>query len=190
VARRTCYHKTVARVRVGTCSGPAHAALVRAAFEAHDIPVFINAEQHASMLGGMGGVFVPLHVYVGEEDVEEAAVLMKELDARASEPIEHEEPEDDDDEGASGVDARVDRRRRTGVVLLLAMCITFGTAHMYTGAWLRGLCLAGIEIFAFRTMMTEPKLGTALLLACIAADLVGALLNLRKQRIPEARLRR
>jgi hypothetical protein len=160
---------------------------VRAAFEAHDIAVFINAEQQANVLGGMGGVFVPLHVYVAEEDAEEARALFGELEAQANEPIEHEEPDDDDEPGASGVHARVDRRKRTGVVLLLAMCITFGTAHMYTGAWLRGLGLAGLEIYAFRTMVHDQRLGGALLVACILTDLIGALWNLRQSRVPQAR---
>jgi hypothetical protein len=55
--------------------GPAEAALLRAAFDAHDIHVVINAEHHASVLGGLGGAFVPLHIMVDEADAEEAAAL-------------------------------------------------------------------------------------------------------------------
>ena len=197
----------MARVRIGTCSGPADAALVRAAFEAHDIPVLINAEQHASMLGGLGGAFVPLHILVAEEDAEEAAALLRDLrehdhEADRDHDPYHEpgpgepDPADFDDAdasaSASGVEVRVDRRRRTGVVLLLGLCVTFGTAHMYTGAWLRGLCLAGIEAIAFRYVVVGSKLGTPLLLAAIATDVVGALLRVRavRSRIPEARVKR
>ena len=183
----------MSRVRIGTCANPAEAALVRAAFDAHGTPVVINAEQHASMLGGLGGAFVPLHIYVAEEDREQAEALLRELNS--GEPALDEEADADgdaDEPGASQVHARVERRKRSGVVMLLALCVTFGTAHMYMGAWFRGLALAGGEILSFRYLATDPKLGAAMLAGCLLFDLVGAMLLVRGMRVklPEARVNR
>lgn len=134
------------RVRIGTCGGPAEAALVRAALDAHDIPVLINAEQHASMLGGLGGAFVPLHIYVDEADATEAAALLRDLRAsgdgdavdeaeliaaalasdpdRAPAPTDGDDalapapgdPDDDADDHAL-VPSRADRRRQIALLL-------------------------------------------------------------------------
>lgn len=204
------------RVRIGTCSGPAEVALVRAAFDAHDIHVFINAEHHASVLGGLGGAFVPLHIMVDEADAEEAAAILADLRAQdgvSSADLEAEAaaaaaelPEaadganeaDDDAEagagssGASDVGRRVDRRRRTGIALLLGLCVTFGTAHMSTGAWFRGLLLASVELFALKLVIEHHPLAWLLLSAAIAADVVGSIWRIHAQpaRIPPARVRR
>jgi hypothetical protein len=178
------------RVRIGTCSGPAEAALVRAAFEAHDIPVVINAEQHASMLGGLGGAIVPLYIDVPEGNAEDAVALLRELRGEdASAPVD--EPEDDDPaESMADVVARVQRRRNTGIVVALALCITFGTAHMYTRAWKRGVGLALLELLSFRLIFESHRIGGTLLLACVAVDLVGALVRVRAPTttIPSARV--
>ena len=67
------------RVRIGTCSNPADAALVRSVFDAHEIGVVIGAEHHASLLGPVGGAFLSLDVWVAEADAEEAAALLHDL---------------------------------------------------------------------------------------------------------------
>jgi hypothetical protein len=75
--------------------------------------------------------------------------------------------------------------------MLLAVCVTFGTAHMYMGAWLRGIALAGGEILAFRYLAVDPKVGGALLAGCVLFDLIGGMLLVRATRakLPEARVR-
>jgi hypothetical protein len=190
------------RVRIGTCSGPAEAALVRAAFEAHDIPIVINAEQHASILGGLGGAFVPLHIYVSDDRAEEAAALLEDLrahEAREPEPADEADQADQadeaDEEASDGppIEVRTTRRRRTVAVVLLGLCITFGTAHMLTGAWLRGMALAGLEVLAIKYLAAgEASFGTILLFGCIITDLVGALwrVHTSKPELPVARARR
>jgi hypothetical protein len=160
------------RVRIGTCSGLADAALVRSALEAHDIPVVINAEQHASMLGGIGGAFVPLHIYVDGEHAEEAGALLRDLRARgrgessseaeadgagtddetgdaagegrgsAADAPEDGDAEDDDGEPASEVDLRIERRRRAGIVLLLSCFVPLGGL----GHLLTGAWLRGLAL--------------------------------------------
>ena len=211
------------RVRIGTCSGPAEAALVRAAFEAHGIPIVINAEQHASMLGGLGGAFVPLHIFVREDRAEEAAALLEDLrehagedEADEDEAAEGEAAEgeaaggedgaggaDEEEDAAAGeaapIEVRIARRRRTVAVLLVGFCVTFGTAHMLTGAWLRGLVLAVIEATAIVSRIEGGRgFSMSLIFACIAIDVIGALWRVhagepdgaRRSELPVARVRR
>lgn len=87
------------RVKIGTCSGPAEAAFVRSVFDAHGVPVVINGEMHAAVMGGLGG-FVGLEIYVDAEDAEDAAGLLR--DIRAG---EHAVSEDDDLSAAEADDA-------------------------------------------------------------------------------------
>ena len=192
------------RVRIGTCSGPADAALVRSVFDAHGIPIVINAEQHASVLGGLGGAFVPLHIYVDDAYAEDAAALLEDLrgrdapeddlDAEAA-GAAREGVDDDDAEAAAGddgmdIDAHIARRRRTAIALLLGCCVTFGTAHMSTGAWFRGLLLAGLELLAIRYFAADQMhLGTILLVTAVVADVVGGVWRARTlaPRLPVAR---
>jgi len=204
------------RVCIGTCSGPAEAALVRAAFAAHEIPIVINAEQHANILGGLGGAFVPLHIYVDDEHAEEAVALWKDLrdhepseaevaaEAEAAGEVEASPAGEAEPEAAGGAEAeaaddevpievRTERRRRTVAVFLLGCCVTFGTAHILTGAKLRGLTLAAIEALAIRAMFVgHLSFGSFLLFACIATDVIGALwrVHTSKPLIPSARVHR
>src|SRR5262245_36340404 len=182
------------RVRIGTCSGPADAALVRAAFAAHEIHAVVGAEQHAGMLGGLGGSFLSLDIWVDEQDSEEAIALLRDLrgegpDDAAEHGVEEPlPPEDEEDEPA--VEQRIARRRGTGLVLLLGCCVTFGTGHIATGAWGRGLALAVLEVLGFRTMLGDPALGGAMVAVAIALDLVGAMVRVHRRppALPEARL--
>jgi hypothetical protein len=140
------------RVRIGTCSGPADAALVRAAFEAHSIPVVINAEQHASMLAGLGGALVPLHVLVDEERAEEAAALLADLrdkDRRqdAIDDAGSEEDDEPDPELAAHAVARAARRQRNGVLLLIVLGGAVATPYV----------------------IGKPLLSVLLVIACIGA---------------------
>jgi hypothetical protein len=79
------------RVRIGTCAGPAEAALVRSVFDAHGVQLLIGAEHHAAMLGGLGGAFVRLDLFVDADDAKEAAALLADLRSGA-----HAAPDDVD----------------------------------------------------------------------------------------------
>ena len=188
------------RVRIGTCSGPADAALVRAAFGAHGIHVVIGAEHHAGMLGGLGGPFLSLDIWVDSAEAEEAIALLRDVRGEGSDdaaehaaeeplPGEHE-PEDDSPE----VEQMIQRRRGTGLVLLLGCCITFGTAHMSTGAWGRGMVLAGLEVLGFRYLMSAPALGAVMVIGAIVYDVIGSLVRVRRigsrPELPQARIRK
>src|SRR5512144_2607043 len=71
--------RMTSRIRIGTCSGVADAALVRSVFGAHGIHVVIGAEGHAGVLGGLGGSFLSLDIFVAEADAEEAVALLHDI---------------------------------------------------------------------------------------------------------------
>ena len=48
-------------------------------FSARGIPVVVGAEHHSSMLGGLGGGFLSLDIWVAEEDSEEASALLRDV---------------------------------------------------------------------------------------------------------------
>jgi len=192
------------RVRIGTCSGPADAALVRSMFSAHGIDVVVGAENHAGMLAGLGGGFLSLDIWVDEEDSEDASALLQDLRERDDGASANDDDDDDeydgDETGASSREApaatvhqRVDQRRRTAVALILGCCITFGTAHMFTGAWTRGITLAAIELAGIFQVGAGHTLGGVVAVAAVIVDLTGALWRIRAARrtvLPAARLRR
>ena len=90
------------------------------------------------------------------------------------------------------VNQRVDQRRRTAVALILGCCITFGTAHMFTGAWLRGVALAAVELVGIFQVGAGHTLGGAAAVAAVVVDICGAICRIRATRrttLPVARLR-
>lgn len=183
-------------VRIGACTSPADATLVRAMFDAHGIDVTIAGEQHASLLGPLNGSFISLDIWVQPDDAERASELLADMRAKQAEHTPPDEDEDDDERQAgASLDMRLARRKRTGVALLLAFCVSFGTAHLSAGAWLRGLVLAGVEIFGISRLggsRFDQRIGGAIIVAAIVCDAVGAVMVLRKKlsmpEIPKARV--
>jgi hypothetical protein len=192
------------RVCIGSCMGPADAAVVRAMLAGHGIASVVTGEQHANVLGGLGGELISLEIWVAAKDGEQASALLAELRGQGGEEGGEgdeggeEEPEEDDGEGDDDdapVEVRVERRRRTGVALLLGACITFGAAHMYAGAWMRGIALGLIDIVAIRFLASElTAAAAAVWIASIVADIVGAAYVIRatttRTQLPTATLRR
>jgi hypothetical protein len=83
--------------------------------------------------------------------------------------------------------------RRTGLVLLLGCCITFGTAHMFTGAWSRGIALAALELVGIVRIGSGHALGSVAIAAAVAVDVIGAVWRVwssSETALPVARLRR
>jgi len=187
-------------------------------FSARGIPVVVGAEHHSSMLGGLGGGFLSLDIWVAEEDSEEATALLRDVrepvGELADDELSADEPALDGDEtsfSTSQADAAaalahasscddtqdgfhlfIERRRRTGIALLLGCCITFGTAHMFTRAWLRGLALAGLELLGILKLAAGERVGTLAIVGAVAVDIIGAVWRVWTQdrpALPEARLR-
>jgi hypothetical protein len=182
-----------ARVRVATCSDAAEAAMVRAILGAHDIEVVISGEHNASVLVGLAGSYVSLDVYVDADDAEQAAELIQSM--RVGGEGVDEPPDDEGPEIGPDPSEALESRKRTGVVVLLALCITFGTAHMYARAWMRGVALAAIELVGIGQIGDDRPLGAAMIIGAIAFDLIGALYLVRRRPrgprpdLPTARLR-
>jgi hypothetical protein len=195
------------RVRIGTCSGPADAALVRSMFSAHGIAVVIGAENHAGLLAGLGGAFLSLDIWVDEEESEEALALLHDLRERDERSVDGDDDDEDfdgdaaDPAGESRDDAadpagdpvqlRMDRRRQTGIVLLLGCCVSFGTAHLFTRAWVRGITLAAVELGGVMQLWDGHGSGGLLVIAAMLADVIGALWRVRSATtpsLPRARL--
>lgn len=182
------------RVRIGTCSGPADAALVRSMFTAHGIDVVVGAEHHAGMLAGLGGGFLSLDIWVAADDNEEATALLHDLRERdeSLDELPEEAEEDVVPTAPVAVALRTDQRRGTAVALMLGCCVTFGTAHMFTGAWRRGLSLAALELVGILHAGAGHLAGGGLALAAILLDVIGALWRIHatpRPNLPVARLR-
>jgi len=171
-------------------------------FSAHGIDVFVGAENHAGMLAGLGGCFLSLDIWVDDEDSEEAEALLRDLRERDDRGVPGDDDDDDYDgdetgEGAqadagNSMQLRIDRRRRTAVAVLLGSCITFGTAHMFTGAWMRGATFAAVETAGLVQIGRGHPSGAFAAVAAILADLIGALWRVRvvpRSALPVARLR-
>jgi hypothetical protein len=184
---------------------------------ARGISVVVGAENHSSMLGGLGGGFLSLDIWVAEEDSDEAAALLRDLrepglsgagfhddddldDADRRDADICRDADDPDDALARSVrvasDAfhlQIDRRRRTGIALLLGCCITFGTAHMFTRAWLRGIALGALELVGILQVAAGHRAGTIAIVGAVAADVIGAVWRVwatPQSVLPEARLHR
>jgi hypothetical protein len=179
------------RVRIGTCANPAEATLLRSLFAAHDIPVAIGGEEHASMMGGLGS-FITLDISVAAEDAERASELL--ADFKSAAPIDqHDDDEEDDEDYKDDIGNRLERRKRIGVAIALAFMITLGTAHLSAGALKRALALAAIEIYGFTLLAHRgPWPSAALIGGAILYDAIGSVMLLRKRfsrQLPAARMR-
>jgi hypothetical protein len=196
---------------------------------ARGIAAVVGAENHSSMLGGLGGGFLSLDIWVAEDDSEEAAALLRDLrepdlGAASLDSVDDDRDRRDlDDDGGDGRDAsrrdrcddddgdgdgdgahgvcavsdafhlQIDRRRRTGIALLLGCCITFGTAHMFTRAWLRGIALGALEIVGIVQVAAGHPGATMAIVGAVAVDVIGAVWRIwaaPSPPIPEARLLR
>ena len=190
-------------------------------FSARGIPVVVGAEHHSSMLGGLGGGFLSLDIWVAEEDSEEATALLRDVREPAAshdggladdDLVADPAPDGDEtsfstsqadaatalapassaDDTQAGFHRFIERRRRTGIALLLGCCITFGTAHMFTRAWLRGLALAGLELLGILKLAAGERIGTLAIVGAVTVDIIGAVWRVWTQdrpALPEARLR-
>lgn len=181
------------KLRVATCRDGAEAALVRAILRGHGIHAHVAGEHHASMMGGLAGALVPLHVWVDAEDAEPAAELIRSMreDEVEAEPTELDPELDGDLEDAVDPRRAIEVRRQTGIVLLLSCVVTLGTGHVYAGAWARGLVLAAIEIYGFTVVSEDPRLGFVLIAGAVVLDAIGATLRVRQRDadpVPRARL--
>ena len=146
------------RVMIGTCSGPADAALVKAAFEAHRVPMLINAEQHASMLAGLGGALTPLNIYVEADHAEEAKALLADLRTQDHQSDADREADADDDRELAAISAeRSERRRRHGIVLVIILAGVMATPYVLDNPLVAALLVLACLTAIFLTLRPEAK---------------------------------
>jgi len=164
--------------------------MLRSLFGAHDVPVTIGGEQHAAMMGGLGS-FISLDIWVAAEHADRARELL--LEIQSAPATSAADDDDDHDDDCSDIALRLERRKRTGVAIALALVVTLGTAHLSVGALKRAIALAAIEIFGFYELAAVGAWpGVVLVAGAILYDAIGAVMILNKrfaQRIPPARLR-
>ena len=172
-------------------------------FTAHGIRAVVGTEHHVGVLTGLGGGFASFDIWVDEDDHEEAAVLLRSLRSHGATPGDRERCDGDasDDDGVHAHDGgapdagdahacavqdgedeipgelrqRIDRRRQTAVALLLGACVTFGTAHAFTRAWMRGALLMMIEAIGIGYVILGNSLGMAAVIGAVITDVAGAL---------------
>ncbi len=146
------------RVMIGTCSGPADAALIKAAFKAHRIPVLINAEQHANMLAGLGGALTPLNIYVDSDHAEDAEALLADLRTQDHQSDAEREADADDDRELSAISAdRSERRRRHGIVLVIVLAGAMATPYVLDNLLVAGLLVVTCLMAIFLTLRPAVK---------------------------------
>ncbi|MBE7447602.1 MAG: DUF2007 domain-containing protein [Kofleriaceae bacterium] len=195
-------------VRVATCHDPAEATMIRTVLSAHGIDAMIPGEASASL--GTAAVGFITHVFVDAEDAEDAAALIHELregpapgagdaddgtaDGDGADGPPAEEGAADADGAGAAVALVAGRRVSLVAVVVLAMTPGFGTAHMATGAWKRGLALAAVELVGVRHAVSGNRLGVLLIVLAVVADLIGGVVRVRARRrreapaLPEARI--
>ena len=171
------------RVRVGSCN-IANAAAIQALLEAHGIA--------ATTVGGGPYASFAVDIWVDSADAPEASAL---LSAESDEPEPEPEPEPDPDlDSSDSMSLHIQRKRHTGVAILLAFCIGFGTAHLFARAYLRGLLLGALEIYGISLVVHGRRVGIALIVAAIVTDAIGSVVRIRARSapapLPRARARR
>ncbi len=150
--------RQMGRVMIGTCSGPADAALVKAAFKAHRVPVLINAEQHASMLAGLGGALTPLNIYVESEHAEEAKALLADLREQDHQSDADREAGAEDDRELAAISAEgSERRRRHGIVLVIVLAGALATPYVLDNPLVATLLVVTCLIAVFLTLRPAVK---------------------------------
>jgi hypothetical protein len=134
------------------------------------------------------------HVFVQAEDAEEAAALIAQM--RAAPVVGEDEGEEDADDGAAAsadLSLTLDRRKKVGGVVLIGVMIQFGTGHISTGAWGRGIALALLEIAGIIVLSEGDRIGIAMVVAAVVCDVVGGVMRARRlgapSRLPVAQLR-
>jgi hypothetical protein len=192
-------------VRVATCYDQAESALIRAVLSAHGIVAIIPGDGVPHM--GLGGVAFHTAVFVREDQADQATALITEMrEGRSDEDAGEDDAADDADNADDADDADeqslatsdvavvVKRRARMVVTLMLALMLTFGTGHMSTGAWKRGIALGAVEAVGIQHLAAGHRWGIVLVLGAVLVDLVGALARVRKlgapSTLPTARVRR
>jgi hypothetical protein len=168
-------------VRLTSCGNPVEAGALREYLEANGVQAFVQGEHHSSMLGQMGSFLIDLNVLVQQRQLGEAQGLLEAFEN--AEPLDEDDGSYDDDDGGGLIELdpnppraelRVGRvGRRPKIAALLALVPSFGFAHFYTGAFIRGFILAAVETAGILLLATNLTLGIGLIALAIFVDLAA-----------------
>ena len=154
------------------------ASVLRSFLECHDIHVYVQGENHRSVLG-MVGAFVELKIMVPASQLDDARELLEEYNAET--PEEHgpefQGPNRDEFDDQDAKDNQwlhekalsISRRR----LRIASFVFPFGGGHFAMGAWARGLLLLAIVV---ASLVAAGSTTSFLLLwpLTIAMDIYGA----------------
>ena len=183
------------RVRIGSCRDAGEAAVIRAVLTAHQIPVFISGENHATMLG-LGMSAIEQVIWVDAEDADDAAELLHEIRVGGAAILPDDEiPDDDDSERDDEVEpggavivssdyglSKVAARKRIALALLVGVVVGFGTAHMSIRSWRTAIALAIGELAGWILVVTGGAQAGGWLIACaIVADVGLAIMKISEK---------
>ncbi len=155
------------------------ASVLRSFLECHDIHVYVQGENHRSVLG-MVGAFIELKIMVPASQLDDAKELLEEYNAETPEgnaPTEFQGPNRDEFDDQDADDNRwlhekalsISRRR----LRIASFVFPFGGGHFAMGAWARGLLLLAIVV---ASLVAAVSTASFLLLwpLAIVMDLYGA----------------
>lgn len=168
-------------VCIGEARNSVEASLIKTFLNDNGIFCYIQGEGHRSQLGVIGQ-YIALNVHVKSDQAKEASVLLNQIFDQRSKTLE----ERDNPVSSDIVDEHAPRKKRIGVVLLLTFCVTFGTAHLYVGAFGRFLCLACFETIGVFLILGKVEkgisVGIILIICAVVLDCVGAVTIIFKKK--------
>jgi hypothetical protein len=167
------------------CRNVGELHLVRAALQAHDVPLRVEGEAIHGVLGAIYGAAQMPRISVPPKWLQRAREIATEVVG----PFDDAPPEPEDDapgspfrEGAAEPDDAPDdegpleRPKMHGVPLLLAMLgLALGLGHIYARRMRTGLMLLAIAAIGGTAMLVGQPWGIGLIVAVELFDLVGAL---------------
>ncbi len=159
-------------VKLCSASNNAEASFLRSYLESEGITVYIQGENHRSMLG-MVGAYIELNVLVASSDFEEASAMMQAFeesqpdDAGGLEGPYRDDFSEEDEEDTEELQAAI--LQRTSEVQRIGMLVPLGGAHFAAGAPVRGLVLAALSALGIAGILTG---GSALSLLLVLTSIL------------------
>jgi len=182
--KRTGKNMTDNLVFLTRCVDVNESMIIRSVLEDHGIYVYLQGENHRSLMGLVGS-FIELRVLVPEESLEQARRILKGLESEEIQEGELGEVRFPEEMPSEEVSPDADLDRGTPVFntgWLLVPFLGFGLLHLCAGAWLRGAVLALIDLYAFYTWeLSEPSFLLTHFFV-IVADAIGGLLAMAEKK--------
>lgn len=168
-------------VKLTDCHNPVEAGALREYLQANGVFAYVQGENHSSMLGAIGSIMIELNVLVQRGDLDEARDLLEAF--TNANPISDEDwAEDGDGDDDDPVDLVDPPRAQLSIsaigknpvtAAMLGIVPSFGFAHLYTGAFIRGFLLAATEVGGIMLLGTNLVLGIGLIATAMFVDVAA-----------------